>query len=149
MGAAADAGVLRPVAVRQLLALESRGGLTAGHRRMAADTLGVSERTVRRWLAAAREGGRLERAERCRFTLTPQLGRRLAFHRGSVAGLHRELVAEAAAAGGAAPSLAMLYRAVQRDVSPGLRAGMRGGEAARRGFVLAATLAGVLAALLT
>ncbi|MDX3343749.1 DDE-type integrase/transposase/recombinase [Streptomyces sp. ME02-6979.5a] len=129
----ADAEVLRPVAVRRLLALAERGELTAGHRRMVADTLGVSERTVRRWLAVARVDGRLERAERCRFTLTPLLARRLAFHRGSVAALHRELVAEAAAAGGGAvPSLATLYRAAARDVSPGLRAGMRGGEAARR-----------------
>ncbi|WP_445057898.1 Mu transposase C-terminal domain-containing protein [Streptomyces griseus] len=119
--------------MRRLLALAERGELTAGHRRMVADTLGVSERTVRRWLAVARVDGRLERAERCRFTLTPLLARRLAFHRGSVAALHRELVAEAAAAGGGAvPSLATLYRAAARDVSPGLRAGMRGGEAARR-----------------
>lgn len=91
VGGGADAGVLRPVAVRRLLALESRGELTAGHRRMVADTLAVSERTVRRWLVAARVDGRLERAERRRFTLTPKLARRLAFHRGSVAALHREL----------------------------------------------------------
>jgi putative transposase len=126
--------VLRPVAVRRLLALEVRGELTAGHRRMVADTLGVSERSVRRWLAVARDEGRLERAERRRFTVTPQMARRLAFHRGNAVALHRELVAEAAVAGGTAPSLATLYRAVQRDVSPGVRAGMRGGEAARRGF---------------
>ncbi|MEI7030794.1 Mu transposase C-terminal domain-containing protein [Streptomyces pratensis] len=100
---------------------------------MVADTLGVSERTVRRWLVAVREDGRLERAERRRFVFTSQLARRLAFHRGSVAALHRELTAEAATAGGGAvPSLATLYRAAARDVSAGLRAGMRGGEAARR-----------------
>lgn len=130
VGAAADAEALRPVAVRRLLALKSRGELTAGHRRMVADTLAVSERTVRRWLAAAREDGRLERAERRRFTVTSQLARRLAFHRGSVSALHRELTTEAG--GRAVPSLATLYRAAARDVSPGLRAGMRGGEAARR-----------------
>ncbi|MGW3952052.1 hypothetical protein ACWEKM_14190 [Streptomyces sp. NPDC004752] len=55
---------------------------------MVADTLAVSERTVRRWLVAAREEGRLERAERRRFTLTPQLTRRLAFHRGNAVALH-------------------------------------------------------------
>ncbi|MFF5638427.1 Mu transposase C-terminal domain-containing protein [Streptomyces sp. NPDC012825] len=118
--------------MRRLLALAERGELTAGHRRMAAEALGVSERTVRRWLAVARVDGRVERAERRRFTFTPQLARRLAFHRGSVAGLHRELAAEASTRGGTVPSLATLYRAVARDVSPGLRAGMRGGEAARR-----------------
>ncbi|MFJ3086807.1 transposase family protein [Streptomyces sp. NPDC086838] len=81
----------------------------------------------------SRVDGRLERAERRRFQVTPELPRRLAFCRGSVAALHRELVAEAAAAGGGAvPSLATLYRAVERDVSLGLRAGMRGGGIARR-----------------
>ncbi|MFE5729569.1 Mu transposase C-terminal domain-containing protein [Streptomyces sp. NPDC056528] len=119
--------------MRRLLALAERGELTVGHRRMVADTLEVSERTVRRWLAMARDEGRVERAERRRFTVTPQLARRLAFHRGNTVALHRELTAEAAAAGGGVvPSLATLYRALARDLSPGLRAGMRGGEAARR-----------------
>lgn len=132
VGAVADALVLRPVAVRRLLALEDRGELTPGHRRMVAGTLGVSERTVRRWLAAARKEGRLEPAGRGRFTVTPEVARQLTFHRGNAAALHRELAAGAAGAGEVAPSLATLYRAVARDLSPGLRAGMRGGEAARR-----------------
>ncbi|UQW99230.1 transposase family protein [Streptomyces sp. RerS4] len=50
-----------------------------------------------------------------------------------MAAVHRELVAEARAAGDRepVPSLATLQRAVARDLSAGERAGLRGGEAAR------------------
>lgn len=130
----ADVGALRPVAVRRLLALEDRGELTPGHVRMVAGTLGVSERTVRRWLTAAREEDRFGPAVRERFTFTPDVLARLAFHRGNAASLHRDLVAAQAAGGVVAPSQATLYRALERDVSPGQRAGLRGGENARRAY---------------
>ncbi|MFJ2629948.1 Mu transposase C-terminal domain-containing protein [Streptomyces sp. NPDC087532] len=118
--------------MRRLLVLEGRGELTPRHVRMVAQTLGVSERTVRRWLAAAREEGRFGPAGRERFTVTPEVLKQLAFHRGNAAALHRELVAAQVAGGVVAPSLATLYRALARDVSPGQWAGMRGGELARR-----------------
>lgn len=50
---AASRTALRGPAVRRLLALRAGGQLTAGHVRVAADALAVSERTVWRWLAAA------------------------------------------------------------------------------------------------
>lgn len=124
--------MLRPVAVRRLLVLESRGELTPAHRRMVAGTLGVSERTVRRWLTAARGEGRFGPAGRERFVLTPEVVKLLALHRGNAAALHRELVAAQAGGGAQAPSLPTLYRAVARDLSPGQWAGLRGGENARR-----------------
>lgn len=124
--------MLRPVAVRRLLALESRGELTPAHRRMVAQTLGTSERTVRRWLTAARAEDRFGPAVRERFVVTPGVLKLLAFHRGNAAALHRELVTVEAGGGAQAPSLATLYRAITRDVPPGQWAGLRGGESARR-----------------
>ncbi|MET9453289.1 helix-turn-helix domain-containing protein [Streptomyces cinerochromogenes] len=50
---AASRTALRGPAVRRLLALRAGKKLTAVHVRVAADALGVSERTVWRWLAAA------------------------------------------------------------------------------------------------
>ncbi|MYW01229.1 helix-turn-helix domain-containing protein [Streptomyces sp. SID3343] len=47
---------MRPLAVRRLPALAEAGGVTRAHVAVAADAVGVSERTVWRWLAAARLG---------------------------------------------------------------------------------------------
>lgn len=124
--------MLRPVAVRRLLVLEGRGELTPAHRRMVAGTLGVSERTVRRWLVAAREEDRFGPASRERFVVTADVLARLAFHRGNAAAVHRELMVAQVSDGGVVPSLATFYRALARDVSPGQWAGLRGGERARR-----------------
>lgn len=44
---------LRAPAVRRLLALRARGGLSRQHVRLAGECLGASERTVWRWLAEA------------------------------------------------------------------------------------------------
>jgi putative transposase len=54
-GALPDVSVraVRRVAVRRLLALRREGKLTTGQVRSAADVLGVRERAVWRWLAAA------------------------------------------------------------------------------------------------
>lgn len=59
---------------------------------------------------------------------------RLAYWRGSVVAVHREWVDAAAAGGPRAPSLATLYRAVDRQLSPGDRAGLRKGEHAARAY---------------
>lgn len=55
---------------------------------------------------------------------------------GNAAAVHRELLAQARQAGDEqqVPSLATLQRAIVRDLSVGERAGLKGGEAARRRF---------------
>lgn len=121
----------------RLLALDELGELTTAHVRLVASSVGVSLRTVWRWLDAARQG-RVGRLERDRFRITPELHARLAAWCGNAAAVHRELVAEAAAARAKGqdvrevPSLATLHRAIRLDLSPGQRAGLAGGERARR-----------------
>ncbi|MDH6455518.1 putative transposase [Streptomyces sp. SAI-119] len=137
---AASRRALRGPAVRRLLALRAGKGLTAGHVRVAADALGVSERTVWRWLAAAgrdeaaadEPGARAQTSTR--FTITPEVRGLLALWKGNVRAVHRELVLRAARASapGGAPSLTTLHRAIRRDLTPGERAGLAGGERAAR-----------------
>ncbi len=137
---AASRMALRGPAVRRLLALRAGKGLTAGHVRVAADALGVSERTVRRWLAAAgrdeaaadEPGARAQTSRR--FTITPEVRGLLALWKGNVRAVHRELVLRAARESppGGAPSLTTLHRAIRRDLTPGERAGLAGGERAAR-----------------
>ena len=131
---------LRGPAVRRLLALRAEGGLTAGHVCVAADALGVTERTVWRWLAAAErdeaaaaEPGARDRVG-ARFTITPEVRGLLALWKGNVAAVHRELVARAARLSPptGAPSLTTLHRAIRRDLDPGERAGLAAGERAAR-----------------
>ena len=131
---------LRGPAVRRLLALRAGKELTAGHVRVAADALGVSERTVWRWLAAAQgdetaaayPGARPQTGTR--FTITPEVRGLLALWKGNVRAVHRELVLRAArhSPPADAPSLTTLHRAIRRDLSPGERAGLAGGERAAR-----------------
>lgn len=132
---------LRGPAVRRLLALRVGGELTAGHVRVAAVALGVSERTVWRWLAVAAEGDEAAAAAPAdrgrvgvRFTITPEVRGLLALWKGNVRAVHRELTVRAARQSppGAAPSLTTLHRAIRRDLSPGERAGLVGGERAAR-----------------
>ncbi|WP_259294620.1 helix-turn-helix domain-containing protein [Streptomyces canus] len=131
---AASRRALRGPAVRRLLALRAGKGLTAGHVRVVADALGVSERTVWRWLAAA---GRDERAAdvpgarariSTRFTITPEVRGLLALWRGIVRAVHRELVQRAARQSppGGAPSLTTLHRAIRRDLTFGGAGGASG-----------------------
>jgi hypothetical protein len=121
----ADADLLlREAALRRLLALDRDGELVTGHVRLAAGSLGVSERTVWRWLSRARRTGSSGPEARERFAVDDVLRRRLAFWRGNVPAVHRELVEAAAAGGAPAPSMATLQRAVARDLSPGDRAGV-------------------------
>lgn len=131
---------LRGPAVRRLLALRAGKGLTAGHVRVAADALGVSERTVWRWLAAAEsdeaaaaDPGARSRAG-TRFTISSEVRGLLALWKGNVRAVHRELVLRAARQSppGDVPSLTTLHRAIRRDLTPGERAGLAGGERAAR-----------------
>ncbi|WP_442813854.1 Mu transposase C-terminal domain-containing protein [Streptomyces sp. NBC_01558] len=126
--------------MRRLLALRAGKGLTASHVRVAADALGVSERTVWRWLAAASRdeaaadepGARAQTSTR--FTITPEVRGLLALWKGNVRAVHRELVLRAArqSPAASAPSLTTLHRAIRRDLTPGERAGLAGGERAAR-----------------
>jgi len=128
----ADAGLPREAVVRRLLVLDSEGRLSGDDVLLAAGCLGVSARTVWRWLGQARAGGALVRRGREHFKVTDLVRERLAFWRGNVAAVHRELVEEATAAGKTAPSRQTLQRAVERDILRGDLAGLRRGERARR-----------------
>ncbi|MGP3634498.1 Mu transposase C-terminal domain-containing protein [Streptomyces sp. 24-1644] len=120
-----------------MLALDGRGELTTAHVRLVAVSVGVSVRTVWRWLDAGRRG-RGGPLERDRFQITEELHARLAAWCGNAAALHRELVAEAVAARAQGyevdpvVSLATLHRAIRLDLNPGQRAALKGGERARR-----------------
>ncbi|MEU0663699.1 transposase family protein [Streptomyces lavendulocolor] len=101
--------------------------------------LEVRERAVWRWLAAAERDEAAARApgERAaypgRFTITPEIRALLGLWKGNVAAVHRELTARAARGEGAPPpSIPTLHRAIRRDLSPGERAGLAGGEGAAR-----------------
>ncbi|MEU1258781.1 Mu transposase C-terminal domain-containing protein [Streptomyces chartreusis] len=157
---------LRAPAVRRLLTLRTEKRLTREHVSVAGECLGVSERTVWRWLAdasrdpdtATRPGAR--RGDR--FEITPPVRVLLAYWRGNASMAHRQLAARAAsaAAGDAAPpparipggiptdqvplvdplpSLSTFLRAVRRDLTAGERAGLTAGpDAARAHDVYAA-----------
>ncbi|MFJ7272337.1 Mu transposase C-terminal domain-containing protein [Streptomyces sp. NPDC099050] len=118
------------------MALDARGGLTSAHVRLVASGLGVSVRTVRRWVEAARREGRTGPLPRPHFTVTPRVRGLLALWGGNAAAVHRELLTQARQAGDEqqVPSLATLQRAIVRDLSAGERAGLKGGEAARRRY---------------
>jgi tetratricopeptide (TPR) repeat protein len=113
----------REAAVRRLLELATAGQLTSAHVRLAASSVGVAERTVWRWLDRARSTGMVTAEPRRRFAIDEALRERLAYWRGNVSALHRELVAAAAAGGAPAPSMATLQRAVARDRPPEARGG--------------------------
>ena len=121
---------LRDAAVRRLVELNAAGPLSREQVALAAQGLGVSDRTVWRWVAQAM--GRAEQVTRPQFTLDDGLRRRLAFWRGNVAAVHRELVEAAETGGPPAPSLTTLHRAVRESLTPGDRAGLRKGEHAAR-----------------
>ncbi|MCW2133409.1 putative transposase [Arthrobacter sp. VKM Ac-2550] len=125
-----SADLPREAVVRLLLSLDAAGRLTTEDVRLAAEGSDVSERTVWRWLAQARSEGEVQ-SPRERFEITDEVRERLAFWRGNVSAVHRELVA-AAGEGGKRPSRATVQRAVARDVLRGELAGLRGGERARR-----------------
>ncbi|WP_443058246.1 transposase [Streptomyces sp. NBC_00820] len=121
----------------RLLALDRRGELTTEHAELVASAVGVSLRTVWRWVEAGRQG-RTGPVQRERFRITDELHARLAACCGNAAEVYRDLVAEAERARvegkdvPAVPSLATLHRAIRLDLNPGQRAALSGGERARR-----------------
>lgn len=138
----------RAAAVTRLRDLAASGSLTAAHVRLAASGLGVSQRTVWRWLA----GGTREqpvRLGRPGHRLTGTDREAYALFRGNVAAVHRARSAVLAGAGqaagvtvpgflrqgwaGSAPvSLRALQAAFARELTPAEAAAWKHGEQARR-----------------
>ncbi|MEV7189890.1 ATP-binding protein [Kitasatospora sp. NPDC093102] len=120
-----ERALVRQMVVRRLLALDETGTLASVHVRIAAETAGVSVRTVWNWLAIARQSGRLEAApSRGGFTVTDELWARLSAVGANVAALHRELTGQANSDparefAGPVPSLRTLHRAVRREQQAG------------------------------
>lgn len=128
-------GVLdREAALRRLLDMAERGELRTEHVRLVASGLGVSLRTLWRWIRQARVGDGLIARTPVRFEVSDELRTRLAFWRGNIAAVRRELLEAARAGGDPVPSLSTLQRAVARDLAAGDRAGLAGGERARRAY---------------
>ncbi|SDS49674.1 putative transposase [Streptomyces sp. TLI_053] len=124
---------LRAAGVRRLLHLHAEGQLTATHISLTAATFGVTPRTVHRWIANARtHHGHYTPTTRDRFTLTPDMHTAIARHRGNVAAAYQELRDETPQDTPPLPSRATFYRAVEHDIPKGQRAGLAGGEQARR-----------------
>ncbi|MFB7170639.1 Mu transposase C-terminal domain-containing protein [Streptomyces sp. NPDC056254] len=144
-----------------MLRLRARGCLSRGHVRLVGECLGVSERTVWRWLAQAQAGPGTALAPGARqgdrFEVTADIRVLLAYWRGNASAVHRQLAARARQTtgqpatllpGGAPadavpvldplPSLSTFLRAVRRDLTAGERAGFaQGPEAARAHDVFA------------
>jgi tetratricopeptide (TPR) repeat protein len=120
--AAIDGGqrAMRDAAVRRLVELSKAGPLSRAQVSLVAQTVGVSDRTVWRWVAQA--SSQPPPAVRPRFALDGKLRERLAFWRGNVSALHRELSDAAAEGGTPAPSLRTLHRAVREDLTSAERA---------------------------
>jgi putative transposase len=125
---------LRPAAVAQLLRLRGAGELTTAHVRLVAESVGVSVRTVWRWIKEAEESGSTEKAERRRFRITDEIIDVLADYQGNVKRAHEYLVCAALAAGEKPIGLTTLHDAIARDLDPGFMAGLREGVPAARGF---------------
>ncbi len=91
---------LRAPAVRRLLALRAERRLSREHVRLAGECLGVSERTVWRWLAEASRSPQaaIRPGERSgdRFEITREIRVLLAYWHGNASAVHRQLVARAA-----------------------------------------------------
>ncbi|WP_432190450.1 hypothetical protein [Streptomyces sp. Tue6028] len=126
--------------MRRLLALRREQKLTSHHARLMAQSLGVPERTLWRWLAAAESDEAAAASPGAppqagaTFMITPEVRGLVALWKGNVRAVHRELVLRAARKSppADAPSLTTLHRAIRRDLTPGERAGLAGGERAAR-----------------
>jgi putative transposase len=130
-----DVTTLRAAAVRRLLFLQQQHKLTHGHIRMVADALDVHTRTVRRWMDNSQShNGVYTPAGRTRFILTPLMHDALTRWCGNVTAAYRELTDDGLLGDPPKPSLPTFHRAVRRELSAGQRAGLRGGEKARRRY---------------
>jgi putative transposase len=118
----------RRAAITALLGLRNRESLTTAHADAVAQELGVTRRTVWRWLAGASTEGVVGQSRRARHEVTKADIKDLAYWHGNIAALHRD---RALTDG---PSVWTLRRAFERALSPGQRAGLAGGEGIRRRF---------------
>ncbi|WP_055631260.1 Mu transposase C-terminal domain-containing protein, partial [Streptomyces hirsutus] len=128
-----DTTSLRAAAVSRLLRRRDAGDLTHHNVCMVAEAFGVHWRTVRRWMdnAAAHNGTYTPQGRR-HFTLAPAMHDALARWHGNVTAAYRELVADGLLGSPPRASVATFHRAVNRELSPGQRAALSGGETARR-----------------
>lgn len=133
----ADLAALRPRAVRRLLRLKARGEPITAHLHQIASAHGVTPRTVRRWMKRAQSTGTTTPRSRKRFEVTDEMLDVVIRRRGNTSAAYRELAAEAAPSAPPLPSPETFRRAVARRLTPGRRAGLKGGEAARRRFDVA------------
>lgn len=123
-GAVASRPVLRAAVVRRLLAVDESGGVTRVHVRIAAEAVGVSERTMWRWLAQGREG-QIAGTPRggAGFFLDEEAWQRLGSLGGNVSALYRWMTSDRpdrpASDQGPVPSLATVMRVVRRDLRAG------------------------------
>ncbi|MFF3403547.1 Mu transposase C-terminal domain-containing protein [Streptomyces sp. NPDC002659] len=129
-----DTTSLRDASVQRLLRLRENDRLTLSHLRTVAEAFEVHWRTVRRWMdnADAHDGTYTPMVRR-HFTLTPAMHDALTRWCGNVTAAYRELTDDGLL--GIPPrvvALATFHRAVHRELSPGQRAALRGGEKARR-----------------
>ncbi|MGW7521143.1 Mu transposase C-terminal domain-containing protein [Streptomyces sp. NPDC054796] len=126
-----DTTSLRAAAVDRLLQRRQEGRLTHPHLRTVAEAFSVHWRTVHRWMTnATNHNGTYTRPGRRHFTLTPAMHDAMARWHGNISAAYRELRAEGHL-GNPPASQATFYRAVGRELSPGQRAALEGGEAAR------------------
>ncbi len=106
---------VRASVVAALLAIRRTQALPTWRVRAAAADLGVSVRTVWRWLEQAEGEGRMVRKVRVQFVVEQEDLVELAYHRGNVEAVYRARVA----AGRDVPGLGALRRAYARALSPG------------------------------
>lgn len=133
---------MRATGVGRLLELRAGASLTSSHVRVAAGALGalgVSERTVWRWLAEPLSADGVVRppgvrgAGEDRFVVTGGVRALLALWGGNVAAVQRDLASRAAgqSPAGVVPSLTTLRRVLRRDLTAGECAGLRVGSGPR------------------
>ncbi|MFD3840261.1 recombinase [Streptomyces sp. NPDC058642] len=128
-----DLTFLRAEAVRRLLRLRDAQRLAHHDVRTVAAAFAVHWRTVCRWMDNAdAHNGTYTPQGRKHFTLTQVMHDALARWHGNVTAAYRELAADGLLGTPPAASLATFHRAVHRELSPGQRAALTGGERARR-----------------
>lgn len=126
-----DETALRALAMQRLYTLEQSQRLTRARIAGVADAFGVDPRTVDRWLANTRANkGTYQPHSRSSFVLTPLMLDAVARWRGNATAAWRELRED----DHPVPSLPTFHRATNKALTPGRRAGLRGGEKARRRY---------------
>ncbi|MDX3310613.1 hypothetical protein P1S61_16315 [Streptomyces sp. ME08-AFT2] len=98
--------------MRRLLERQQAGELATRHVRAVAETVGVSERTVWRWLEQAKTTGQVEAPVRRGYAVSDEVWALLGEVGENVAELRRRL---AAAGGASVPSASTLHRVIRRD----------------------------------